>query len=313
MLQTRVCRTFDLHYPIVQAGMAVHTSPDLVAAVSNAGGLGLIGSAFRELAAMREPTDRPFDANVVLAEPNDELLEILPAERVPVISSSWSDPDELVDRSHAMGLRAMHQVEAVAETRCMVGLAPDAIIAQGPESGGQVGRVGTLALVPAVVDAARDIPVIAEGGAADGRGLEAALMLGAEGVLIGTRFLATREAPVPESWKQTLLRAAPEDAWQIDVPDLVVETHWAGATARVLANALLRTWHGREDEIEQRRETIRSAIESAESVSDAEGQFLYAGQSAGLIDAIVPAGDVVRTIATDAAACLRSRVGGSDT
>jgi nitronate monooxygenase/enoyl-[acyl-carrier protein] reductase II len=316
-LSTRVTRLLGIQHPIIQAGMSVHTSPELVAAVTNAGGLGLVGSVFRapeDLAAVvravRDMTDRPFGANIVLAEPWETYLEILLTLGVPVLSTSWGEPALVVERAHAAGVTVIHQVESVAEVAGAVAAGVDIIVAQGGDGGGHVGRVGTMALVPAVADAAGGVPVVAAGGIADGRGLAAALLLGAEGVLVGTRFLATAESPVPAGWKRALLAANPEDAWQTDVPDILDEHAWPGATVRVLANRPVRDWQGQEGAVTANREQILADVDRAWQADDAEGYFLYAGQSAGLVNEILPAGEVVGQIVAEAEAALR-RVGSS--
>ena len=307
MLGARVCELLGVRYPIVQAGMAVHTSPELVAAVSNAGGLGLIGTVFRPIADVadairqtRELTSRPFGMNIVLAEPHGHLLDLALRERVAVLSTSWGDPGSIVSRARAAGSRLMHQVETVREAQAVVSMGVDIIIAQGSDGGGHVGRVGTLALVPAVVDVAGGIPVLAAGGIADGRGLAAAIALGAEGALIGTRFLATRESPIPENWKVAILDADPEDAWASDIPDNVGDTHWPGATVRVLANDLLRRLVAQGSDIASQRDAINGTISAAEAAGDVNGRWLYAGQSSGLIHDIPSAGELVERIAREA-------------
>lgn len=311
MVTTRVCQILGVRHPIVQAGMAAHTSPGLVAAVSNAGGLGLIGSVFRPVEDVadairrtREKTDRPFGVNIVLAEPHADLLDLVLRERVAVISTSWGDPGPVVERAAGSGIPVMHQVETVREARAIAGSGVDLIVAQGGDGGGHVGKVGTFALVPAVKDVVGDTPVLAAGGIADGRGLAAAIALGAEGALIGTRFLATDEAPIPDAWKRAILNAAPEDAWASDVPDLVGDTHWPGATVRVLANDLLVAWYDRIVDIPGRRDEINRAIETAEASGDVTSLWLYAGQSAGLVYDIPSAGELVERIVRDATEVL---------
>lgn len=308
---TKITSLFGIDHPIIQAGMSVHTSPELVAAVSNAGGLGLIGSVFREpeelrtvIRAVRARTNRPFGANIVLAEPWMEYFEILLEESIPVISTSWGDPSPLVERAHASGARVIHQVQTVAQVPVIRAAGVDAIIAQGGDGGGHVGRVGTLALVPAVVDAAGGVPVVAAGGIADGRGMAAAMLLGADGVVVGTRFLATVESPVPESWKTALLSANPEDAWQTDLPDVLDEHAWPGATVRVLANSPVRSWHDRLSDVPEHRSQIQTDLDRAWQSGDAERFFVYAGQSAGLIHDIVPAAEVVQRMIDEAAMLL---------
>jgi NAD(P)H-dependent flavin oxidoreductase YrpB (nitropropane dioxygenase family) len=307
MLHTRVCDLLGVEHPVVQAGMANYVTPALVAAVSNAGGLGLLGSVdwsaaelAEHVAAIRRLTDKPFGVNVVLATPHDDKLAVLLDARVPVIATSWGDPAPVVTAAHAAGLRVLHQVETPGEAARVAASGVDCIIAQGSDGGGHIGRVGTLALTPAVVDAAAGVPVIAAGGIADGRGLAAALMLGAEGAMLGTRFLATPEAGIADSWKAAVVAAHADDAWQSDVPDLVWGTRWTGATVRALANDLLRAWHGREDELLHELPAIQSAVSAAETREAADGFFLYAGQSAGLVRDITPAGELVRRIVDEA-------------
>lgn len=311
-LTTRLTTLLGIDVPILLAGMSVHTSPELVAAVSSAGGLGIAGSVFREpgdlraiVRRVRELTERPIGANIVLAEPWEEYLDIILSEGVPVISTSWGDPTPVVERARQVGARVVHQVETVGEVAGVLAAGVDVLIAQGRDGGGHIGRVGTLALVPAVVDAAGGVPVVAAGGIADGRGLAAALMLGADGVLVGTRFLATVESPVPEGWKRGLLAANPEDAWQTDLPDIIEETSWPGATVGVLANRPIRDWHGREAEIPANRDQIRAGIARAWETDDADHYFIYAGQSAGLVHEIIPAGEVVRRMVEDAKRVMR--------
>jgi NAD(P)H-dependent flavin oxidoreductase YrpB (nitropropane dioxygenase family) len=314
MLYTRVCQVLGIRYPIVQAGMASYAGPELVAAVSNAGGLGLLGGVDRDvdnleraIDAVRERTDRPFGVNLVLAEPHLHKLDLLIAARVPVIATSWGDAAHACERAHAAGLRVLHQVNGEQEAARAVRAGVDVVAAQGSDGGGHIGRIGTLALVPAVVDAADGTPVIAAGGIADGRGLAAALALGAEGAMLGTRFLATQEAPVARAWKEALLAAGTVDAWQSPVPDVVWEVAWPGADSRVLANDVIRRWHGREAEIPSQREQIAALIDAAKEAGNVREMVAYAGQSVGAIHDILPAGEVVERIAREAAAVLRER------
>jgi NAD(P)H-dependent flavin oxidoreductase YrpB (nitropropane dioxygenase family) len=306
MLHTRVCNLLGIEHPIVQAGMASYVTPELVAAVSNAGGLGLLGSVdwsaaelAERVAAVQRLTGQPFGVNIVLATPHVDKLDVLLAARVPVIATSWGDPTPVVAAAHAVGARVLHQVETPGEAARVAAYGVDIIIAQGSDGGGHIGRVGAMALTPAVVDAAGGLPVIAAGGIADGRGLAAALMLGAEGAMLGTRFLATPEAGIAASWKAAVVAAQADEAWQTDVPDLVWGTRWPGATVRALANDLLRAWHGRDDLLQQ-LPAIQVAISAAEAREAAEGFFLYAGQSAGLVHDITPAGELVRRMVAEA-------------
>lgn len=310
-LGARVCDILGVRYPIVQAGMASYATPELVAAVSNAGGLGLLGGLdwsldeLRErVEAVRERTAAAFGVNLVLAEPHADKLAYLLGTRVPIISTSWGDPVSVVAAAHGVGSLVLHQVETPDEAAAAARAGVDVIAAQGIDGGGHVGRVGTFALVPAVVDAARGVPVLAAGGVGDGRGLAAALMLGAEGALIGTRFLATPEAGIAPGWKDAIVAAGVADAVQTDVPDLTWGTSWPGATVRVLNNAVIRAWRGREHDVPGRRDELQAAVLAAQAREDPEGIFMYAGHAAGLVREIVPAGDIVAHIVAEAETAL---------
>ncbi|RIK35233.1 MAG: hypothetical protein DCC58_20720, partial [Chloroflexi bacterium] len=314
MLQTRVTRLLGIQHPIVQAGMANYAGPELVAAVSNAGGLGILGAVDKDIdqlehdiAAIRRLTSKPFGVNLVLAEAHVDKLDLLVAARVPLIASSWGDPAGVAERAHAAGLLALHQVNGEEGALQAIAAGVDLLVAQGSDGGGHIGRVGTLALVPAIVDIAGDVPVLAAGGIADGRGLAAALLLGAEGAFIGTRFLATEEAPIAPAWKQAIVDAHSTDAWQSDVPDLIWGTSWPQATGRALANDVLRRWHGDEAGLVAERPTVQAAVRAAQQASDARELVAWAGQSAGLVHDILPARAVVLRIVAEAEALLRTR------
>ena len=210
--------------------MGSGTSPELVIAVSNAGGLGAQGCAGRSPAqiaglaeAIRAGTDRPFGLNLLLFQADDAAVDAVLSVKPPVFSTAWPRPDQelapLFARAHQTGARVMHMVSTVNEARRAADAGADIVVAQGTEGGGHVGLMGTLVLVPQVVRAAAPQAVRAAGGIADGAGLAAALMLGAEGVLLGTRFLATSESPLPESYKQAICRSDGHDAAQTELPD----------------------------------------------------------------------------------------------
>ena len=201
--------------PILQAGMTTYTTPELVAAVSNAGGLGIIGGLGRspdelrsEIRQVRELTSRPFGVNhVVSASSNPAAIEVTLAQRVPVLSLSWGRSADLTYQAHEAGMKVVHQVNTPEEAGLVASDGADVIVAQGTEGGGHVGTMSTLPLVPQVVDVVDGVPVLAAGGIADGRGLAAVLMLGAQGALIGTRFLATPEARGRGHSKDVILNA----------------------------------------------------------------------------------------------------------
>src|SRR4029077_1318455 len=214
MLRTPLCKLVGIEHPIIAAPMGPDlTGPELVAAVSNAGGLGILQAQLaplplfrRELQRVRELTDKPFGVNLILHFPIDEQVAVCIEERVPVVSFFWGDPTPYVERVHAGGGKVFHQVGSVAEAQRAAKANVDVIIAQGAEAGGHIaGEVSTLALVPRVVDAVAPCPVAAAGGIADGRGIVAALALGAQAAAIGTRFLASVEARAHPDYKKKLV------------------------------------------------------------------------------------------------------------
>jgi nitronate monooxygenase/enoyl-[acyl-carrier protein] reductase II len=203
MLRTPVCDLLDMEVPIVQAAIWPATSPELVAAVSEAGGLGSIGAVFEsaesvrsQIARVRELTPRPFAVNHVVPLLDEAAFRATLDAEPEVISFALGNPGDLVERAHAAGAKVIHQVHTVGQAREAAELGVDAIFAQGAEAGGQgmALGVGAMALLPQVADAVDPIPVLAAGGVADGRGLAAALVLGAQGANVGTRFIASEEA-----------------------------------------------------------------------------------------------------------------------
>src|ERR671933_1322740 len=221
VLRTPMCDVLGIEIPIMQAAIWPATAPELVAAVSVAGGLGSIGSVFepaesvqRQIARVRELTHRPFAVNHVVPLLDEEAFEATLEAKPAVISLALGDPGDLVERAHAAGATVIHQVHTVGQARRVAELGVDAIIAQGSEAGGQgmALGVGSMALIPQVAEAVDPIPVLAAGGVADGRGLAAALVLGAQGANVGTRFLASEEATADDGWKRMILGAEAEDA-----------------------------------------------------------------------------------------------------
>src|ERR1700676_391149 len=213
-IHTPACDLLGIDVPVLQAGMSTYTTPELVAAVSNAGGLGIIGGLGRtadelrsEIRKVRELTSRPFGVNHVLCQLDPAALQVTLAQRVPVLSLAWGRSEDLTYQAHEAGIKVIHQVTAPEEAGLVASDGADVIIAQGTEGGGHVGMMSTLSLVPQVVDVVGSAPVVAAGGIADGRGLAAVLMLGAQGALIGTRFLATPEARGRGHSKDVILNA----------------------------------------------------------------------------------------------------------
>lgn len=315
---TRACGVLGIQHPVVLGGMGSGTSPELVAAVSNAGGLGVQGCAGRSpddvatlAAAIRGQSDRPFGLNLLLFQADEAAVEAVLAARPPVVSTAWPVPTfdlaGLYARVHAIGARAMHMVSSVEEARRAAEAGADVIVAQGTEGGGHVGLQGTLVLVPQVVRAVAPIPVLAAGGIADGVGMAAALMLGAEGVLLGTRFLATPEAPLPATYKQAICNSDGHDTLLCELPDVINGQLWPGAFARALRTPFVQEWLGREGEVRRRRAELRERVTRARQSGDVAGGVLLIGQDAGLIDTVEPAGDVVRRLVREAEAVLATR------
>src|SRR5919107_360765 len=217
-----------------------------------------------------------------------------------VAAVAWPASDqplaEIVARAHGAGCLVMHMVSQAGDARRAAAAGADVVVAQGTEGGGHVGVMGTLALVPQAVDAVAPRPVLAAGGIADGRGLVAALALGAEGVLLGTRFLATQEASVPDGVKQAILASDGHDTDLTEIPDIITARVWPGAFARTWRNGLLREWSGREWELRQRQPEVAAHIATARAAGDYDRVPLLFGQDAGLIATIEPAAEVVARI-----------------
>ena len=319
MLRTRITELLGIEHPIVLGGMGTGTSPALVAAVSEAGGLGVLGATrqaadvlSRGVEEIRERTDRPFGLNLLLFLGSDEQFDVLLAARPRVLSFAWAWPHQdlaaYFARAHAAGSLVMHMVSTVAEAQRAARAGADVIVAQGTEGGGHIGLMGTLPLVPMVVRAVDPIPVLAAGGVADGRGLAAALALGAEGVLLGTRFLATAESPIPDAFKQAIVDSNGHDTLVTELPDVAVGQVWPGAYVRVIRNHFIDEWAGREGELRLRQVEVAARLRQAFADGDRDRAALMVGQTAGLIDSIEPAGDLVRRIAADAEAILRQRL-----
>jgi enoyl-[acyl-carrier protein] reductase II len=325
MLRTRLCDLLGIEVPIIQGplGGPWGQSMNLPAAVCAAGGLGSIATSLRtadqfrrDLARLRELTDRPFAVNHTRRPFSEEVfaasLEAPPA----VVSLALGEPGDLVARAHDAGALFLQQVTTVEQARQAADAGADMISAQGMESGGFSGAVSTLALVPQVVDAVRPIPVVASGGIADGRGLAAALVLGAEGVNIGTRFLASQECAVPDQWKQSILRASSEQAVKVEFSDHVMPPPTAGGyvtVPRSLRTPFVDEWNARLGDAEKQSESLREELGAAIRAGRAHELIPLTGQTAGMIDEVLPAAEIVRRMAQDAEEALRAardRTGG---
>jgi nitronate monooxygenase len=323
MIRTRLCSALGINHPIISAPMGPDLSgPELVAAVSNAGGLGILQAQLasppifrQQIQRVRELTDKPFGVNLILHFPSDELMAICFEERVPVLTLFWGDPTPYVESAHAAGVKLFHQTGSVADAERSAQAGVDAIIAQGAEAGGHVaGEVSTVALVPRIVDAVSPTPVIAAGGIADGRGLVAALALGAEAAVIGTRFLATNEARAHPHYKQRLLKATEADT----VRTTLFGYGWPNAPHRALRTKFVEEWLGNEARGQESRpdEPVIGKTKifgqempllrfmgfppNIDVTGDIESMGLLAGQGVGLVQEIRPAGEVVREIVAQA-------------
>jgi NAD(P)H-dependent flavin oxidoreductase YrpB (nitropropane dioxygenase family) len=264
------------------------------------------------VAAIRGDTDRPFGLNFLLAFLEEDRFAAALQARPAVMSFAWplleQDLATYYQRAHDVGAVVMHMVSTAAEGARAAAAGADVIVAQGTEGGGHVGQMGTMVLVPQVVRAVPDRPVLAAGGVADGAGLAAALAFGADGVLLGTRFLATAEAPIHPNYKQAILDSDGTNTLLTDIPDIAQGRDWPGATSRVQRTRLIAEWLGREPELRQRRAEVAARIAHAREVGDVEGGSLGNGQVSGLIDSIAPAGDVVRSIAAEAERIIAERL-----
>jgi nitronate monooxygenase len=316
MLHTRICDLLGIEHPILSAPMAGTAGADLAAAVSAAGGLGIIGAtrlapdALRaQIRSVQERTERPFGVGFISAAPDTAaLMAVVLEERVPVITHSFADPTPYVGPIHAAGLKIVSQVQTVAQATVSAAAGVDAIAAQGTEAGGHTGYSGTLPLVPAVVDVAGGIPIIAAGGIADGRGVVAALMLGAEGVWMGSRFVASVEAQGADWVKERVVAAGTDDTVATRVYDIATQAPFpSGIVDRVIRNDFTDAWHGREDAVAARRDELNAQIATATQAGDARVAAARAGNAVGLIHAIEPAGEIVRRIVAETERLLRER------
>ncbi|MFI5269248.1 MAG: NAD(P)H-dependent flavin oxidoreductase [Chloroflexota bacterium] len=323
MLHTRICDLLGVRHPIVLGGMGGGaTNPELVAAVTNAGGFGIMSATHQppdqqraDVRRLRELThDGSFGLNHLLFLVEEERFQATIQLRPKVLSTAWPWPEQDLRRyasaAHDAGALFMHMVSTVPEAARAAEAGADIIVAQGSEGGGHVGWMGTLPLVPMVVRAVAPVPVLAAGGLAAGAGLAAALALGAEGALLGTRFLATPEAPVAKSYKQAIVEHDGHDTFLTEIPDIAQGRVWPGAMSRVARNRFIERWAGREWEVRQRRAEINKAAIEARARDDGEEYHLSMGQTAGLIHDLAPAAAIVERIAAEAEAIISGRLRG---
>ena len=280
-----ICKVLGIKYPIIQGAMAWISDADLVAAVSNAGGLGVLATGHldgegcrREIRRLKEMTDKPYAVNVMLLSPFvEQIVEVICEERVPIVTTGAGSPGKYMQKFKEAGVKVIPVVPSVAMAKMMVKDGVDALIAEGTESGGHVGKTTTMALVPQVVDAV-DVPVIAAGGIADGRGIAAAYMLGASGVQIGTRFLVAKECNVHPNYKAKIIKAK-------DI-DTTTTGNSTGHPVRVIKNKMARAYEALEKKnasAEELEELGRGALKKAVVDGDVDNGSVMSGQIAGLV------------------------------
>jgi nitronate monooxygenase len=312
VIRTRLTKMFALRHPIVLAPMGGISGGRLAAAVSNAGALGLVGGGYgdpawlrRELGQVREQTQRPWGVGFITWSIDHGLLELAFGYQPHAVMLSFGDPRPYAHAVRSAGCRLICQVQDLAGARLAQAAGADIVVAQGSEAGGHGASRATLPLVPAVVDAVAPTPVLAAGGIADGRGLAAALMLGAEGALIGTRFYASVEALGHDQAKQRIVQARGEDTARTRAFDVVRNLAWPEAnTGRALRNRFLERWHGRERDLAAALGIEGPAYGDAARLGDFDTAVVWAGEIADLIDGIEPAGRLVARMGSDAAGLL---------
>jgi NAD(P)H-dependent flavin oxidoreductase YrpB (nitropropane dioxygenase family) len=319
MIHTRICDLLGITHPIVLGGMGTATSAPLVAAVSNAGGFGTLGtSAFNaaqletEVASIHERTENPFGINHLLFQIQEEMFTVTLRAQPAVAAFAWARKDqdlrEYFQRAHDAGSRVMYMAGEVPEAVRAAEAGADVIVAQGTEAGGHVVWMASLPLVPMMVKAVAPLPVLSAGGIADGRGLAAALALGAEGVLLGTRFMATPEAPIHPNFKQAIVESDGHDTVLTEIPDIATQRVWPGAMSRSQRNQFIERWSGREWALRQNAREVGKQVLAARAAGDVDNASLSFGQDAGLIDSIKSVREVVLDIVTEAEEIIKGRL-----
>ncbi|MGN0350857.1 MAG: enoyl-[acyl-carrier-protein] reductase FabK [Roseburia sp.] len=305
-MKTRVSQLLGIEYPVIQGGMAWVAEHNLAAAVSNAGGLGLIGAASappevvrEEIRKTKELTDKPFGVNVMLLNPNaEEVAKVVIEEGVKVVTTGAGNPGKLIDAWKEAGVVVIPVVASVAMAKMMVRAGADAVVAEGMESGGHIGAQTTMTLVPQIVDAV-DVPVIAAGGIADGRGVAAAMMLGAEAVQMGTRFVTAKESIVHPNYKERVIKARDIDS--------EVTGMSTGHPIRVLRNQMTRDYLKMEKEgasFEELEHLTLGSLRKAVMEGDVVHGSLMAGQSAGLVKKEQSCAEIIQELMQEADALL---------
>ena len=313
MIKTALTEMFAIEHPIVLGPMGGVSGGRLAAAVSNAGGLGLVGGGYgeatwlrTELALAAGGTDAPWGAGLITWSATPAILDLVLSYHPHAVMLSFGDPAPYVAAIRSAGCKLILQVQDLEQARVARDAGADLIVAQGTEGGGHGGRRATLPLVPAVVDAVAPIPVVAAGGIADGRGLAAALMLGAHGALLGTRFYATPEALGLDAAKQRIADAGGHETLRTNVFDIVRGYHWpSGVTGRALRNRFMARWVGDESGLAADIEVQRAAFKAAAEEGDFETAMVWAGEAVDLIHSVESAATLVAQISAQAESQLQ--------
>lgn len=306
MAQSRITSLLGCSYPIIQGGMAWVADSTLAAAVSNAGGLGLIAAANAPADVVREEirraktlTDKPFGVNIMMMSPNvEEVAKIVVEEGVQVVTTGAGTPAKYMPAWKEAGIKIIPVVASVAQAKRMERMGADAVVAEGCEAGGHIGELTTMTLVPQVADAV-SIPVLAAGGIADGRGVAAAFLLGAEGVQVGTRFLASEECTIAPEYKEMVLKAK-------DI-DTAVTGRVGGHPVRQLKNAFVREIVAAEKagtDADKLEEMMAGSLRRAAREGDVKNGSFMAGQIAGLVQDIKPVSRIIEDLFSQASALL---------
>ena len=310
MLRTAICDLFGIEYPIIQGGMAHIGTAELVSAVSEAGGLGIIGAGYyppdwlrQQIALTRERTGKPFGVSLPLTSPHaDDVIGVIIEEQVQIVTTGVGDPDRFMPAFSALGVSVMPVVGAVSLARRLEAAGVRALVAEGAESGGHIGDTTTMPLVPQVVDAV-SVPVVAAGGIADGRGLAAALALGAQGIQMGTRFVCSEECIAHADYKQKILEAHDRST--------VVTGRSTGLPVRSLKNSLTVQYLALEEggaTPEVLNEFGQGRMHQGLVDGDVDEGSLLAGQISGMIHEIKPVRVIIEEIVAEAQEVI-SRLG----
>ena len=301
-LRTSLCDLLGIKYPILQGGMAWVSTAELAAAVSEAGGLGIIGSGHaptewleEQIKLAKKLTNKPFGVNVMLMSPFvEQNMELIARERVPVVTTGAGNPGKYIPVLKEVGTKVIPVIPSVALAQRMAKAGVDAVIAEGGESGGHIGELHTMPLVPQVVDAV-EIPVIAAGGFFDGRGLVAALALGAKGIQMGTRFMCATECTIHENIKGILVKAKDRDT--------IVTGRTTGHPVRIIRNKLAKQFEERERQgapVEELEKMGVGRLRIAMVEGDVHQGSIMAGQICGMVKQVEPASDIIQDIITGA-------------